>query len=182
MGRKINVFNQDHPVSIAGCKHSIHYHLMPIFSLCCKTLNVSTQNCTLWPQHSNTKQIINIFNGLHCWFSGLSSLVGMTIKAVYIPQKGLVKGWVASSIRSLHCFYQVFRILPYLLPMQRALYYEHHSLFVVAWYYRKSLLPFGNTYTDSKVHGSNMGSIWGRQDPGGPHVGPMNFAIWDMVR
>ena len=31
---------------------------------------------------------------------------------------------------------------------------------------------------DSKVHGVNMGPIWGRQDPGGPHVGPMNFAIW----
>ena len=29
----------------------------------------------------------------------------------------------------------------------------------------------------SKVHGANMGPIWGRQDPGGPHVGPMNFAI-----
>ena len=25
-----------------------------------------------------------------------------------------------------------------------------------------------------------MGPIWGRQDPGGPHVGPMNFAIWDI--
>ena len=25
-----------------------------------------------------------------------------------------------------------------------------------------------------------MGPIWGRQDPGGPHVGPMHFAIWDM--
>ena len=24
-----------------------------------------------------------------------------------------------------------------------------------------------------------MGPIWGRQDPGGPHVGPMNFAMWD---
>ena len=24
-----------------------------------------------------------------------------------------------------------------------------------------------------------MGLTWGRQDPGGPHVGPMNFAIWD---
>ena len=24
-----------------------------------------------------------------------------------------------------------------------------------------------------------MGPIWGRQDPGGPHVGPMNFAVWD---
>ena len=30
---------------------------------------------------------------------------------------------------------------------------------------------------DNKVHGANMGSIWGRQDPGGPHVGPMNFAL-----
>ena len=30
----------------------------------------------------------------------------------------------------------------------------------------------------SNVHGANMGPIWGRQDPGGPHVGPMNFAIW----
>ena len=31
---------------------------------------------------------------------------------------------------------------------------------------------------DSKVHGANMGTIWGRQDPGGSHVGPMEFAIW----
>ena len=23
-----------------------------------------------------------------------------------------------------------------------------------------------------------MGAIWGRQNPGGPHVGPMNLAIW----
>ena len=26
-----------------------------------------------------------------------------------------------------------------------------------------------------------MGPIWGRQDPGGPHVGPMNFAIWAVT-
>ena len=38
--------------------------------------------------------------------------------------------------------------------------------------YRKRTGP------DSKVHGANMGPIWGWQDPGGPHVGPMNFAIW----
>ena len=31
---------------------------------------------------------------------------------------------------------------------------------------------------DSKVHGANMGPTWGRQDPGRPHVGPMNLAIW----
>ena len=33
---------------------------------------------------------------------------------------------------------------------------------------------------DSKVHGANMGPIWGRQDPGGPHVSPMNFDIWGI--
>ena len=33
-------------------------------------------------------------------------------------------------------------------------------------------------YPYSKFHGVNMGPTWGRQDPGGPHVGPMNPAIW----
>ena len=33
-------------------------------------------------------------------------------------------------------------------------------------------------FPGNKVHVANMGPIWGRQDPGGPHVGPMNFAIW----
>ena len=31
---------------------------------------------------------------------------------------------------------------------------------------------------DSKVYGANMGPIWGRQDPGGTHVGPIKFDIW----
>ena len=39
-----------------------------------------------------------------------------------------------------------------------------------------------NTIPDSKVHGANMGPIWDRQDPGGPHVGPMSFAIWDHAK
>ena len=36
-------------------------------------------------------------------------------------------------------------------------------------------------FPDSKVHGANMGPIWVLQDPGGPHVGPMNFAIWELL-
>ena len=36
-------------------------------------------------------------------------------------------------------------------------------------------------FPDSKVHGTNMGPIWGRQDRGGPHDGPMNFAIWAIA-
>ena len=35
---------------------------------------------------------------------------------------------------------------------------------------------------DSKVHGANMGHICGRQDPDGPHGGPMNFAFWVVTR
>ena len=34
------------------------------------------------------------------------------------------------------------------------------------------------TCPDNKVLGANMWPIWARQDPGGPHVGPMSFAIW----
>ena len=34
---------------------------------------------------------------------------------------------------------------------------------------------------DSMVHGADIGPIWGRQDTGGPHVGPMNFAIWEGI-
>ena len=33
-------------------------------------------------------------------------------------------------------------------------------------------------YLDSKIHEAHMGPTWGRQDPGGPHVGHMEIAIW----
>ena len=36
----------------------------------------------------------------------------------------------------------------------------------------------GEAVRDGKVHGAQMGPTWGRQDPAGPYVGPMNFAIW----
>ena len=26
------------------------------------------------------------------------------------------------------------------------------------------------------------GPIWGRQSPGGPHAGSMNYVIWDTIR
>ena len=33
---------------------------------------------------------------------------------------------------------------------------------------------------NSKVHSANMGSTYGQQDPGVPHVGHMNLAAWDI--
>ena len=42
-------------------------------------------------------------------------------------------------------------------------------------------MAYANGNPDSKVNGANMGPIWGRQDPGGPHVGPIIFAIWETI-
>ena len=35
---------------------------------------------------------------------------------------------------------------------------------------------------DSNVYGAYIGPTWGQQDPGGPHVGPMNLVIWDCCQ
>ena len=43
------------------------------------------------------------------------------------------------------------------------------------------ITPLQQGIPDCKVHGAYMGPIWDRQDPDGPHVGPMNFAIWDAI-
>ena len=56
--------------------------------------------------------------------------------------------------------------------------YTHDHWLVVSL--QKGLVT-GKTFPDSKVHGANMGPTWGRQDPGGPHVGPMNLVIWVML-
>ena len=45
-------------------------------------------------------------------------------------------------------------------------------------YRNEQMMP---SYPDSKVHGDNMGPIWGRQDPDGSHVSPMNLAIWIVM-
>ena len=60
-------------------------------------------------------------------------------------------------------------------------FYEGNIYWNVFVFQHTSSLLYHNT-PDSKVHGTNMGPIWGRQDPGGPHVGPTNFAIWDGVK
>ena len=39
--------------------------------------------------------------------------------------------------------------------------------------YHLNIYIYINT-PDSNVHGANSGRIWGREDPGGPRVGPMN--------
>ena len=47
----------------------------------------------------------------------------------------------------------------------------------LAFLFKNISLYLPNLCLDSKVHGANMGPFWGRQDPDGPQVGPMNFVI-----
>ena len=66
------------------------------------------------------------------------------------------------------------------IPVPHFCIYLNHHCF--RWCPVPYLVP--NHYLncpDSKIHGANMGPIWGRQDQGGPHVGPMNFAILAML-
>ena len=57
----------------------------------------------------------------------------------------------------------------------------HHQKFRNQHSANLSSIWYIMTFPDSKVHGTNIGPIRGRQDPGGPHVGPINFAIWVMI-
>ena len=43
------------------------------------------------------------------------------------------------------------------------------------------LLRSDAIFPNGKVHEANRGPIWGRQDPGGPLVGSMNYAIWVLA-
>ena len=52
-------------------------------------------------------------------------------------------------------------------------------VFISSRHVKCSLLST-DTDPDSKVHGANMGTIWGWQTPGGPHIGPINFFIWGV--
>ena len=49
------------------------------------------------------------------------------------------------------------------------------------WQFKSANVVMKTFLAASKVYGANTGPIWGRQDPGGPHVGPMNFAIWVAI-
>ena len=64
------------------------------------------------------------------------------------------------------------------MPLNIVMRWICYALFTVAIWWDHGRFVALLDYPDIKVHGANMGPIWGRQDPGGPHVGPMNSVIW----
>ena len=79
--------------------------------------------------------------------------------------------WFETPSRPLWCHSNVFYIAHVLLiPFNYCSYFSR-----IVDIDRVLVIP------DSKVHGAHMGLTWGRQDPGGPHVGHVNLSIWDIA-
>ena len=62
------------------------------------------------------------------------------------------------------------------LPGDSELRYKSIKKYPYAWSC-VSLWPSAQYFPDGKVHGANMGPTWVLTAPGGPNVGPINFAI-----
>ena len=122
-----------------------------------------------------TRLVFRVFNSLKHWAHILAVLLSSRL-----AQCATAGNWNVQS--------RGFQILRDVAITRRIGYqYSHHTLAQMCDFTYMSASWGSNIWMstaylhstpDSKVHGANMGLIWGRQDPGGPHVGPMNFAIW----
>ena len=96
-------------------------------------------------------------------------LSGLSIAGLCAGKPAVTGGFSqtkANNAESVHSCHVV--IMPQNMHVKQTLYHylteNHNANFAIP---------------DSKVHGAYMGPTWGWQDPGGPHVGPMNLAIRD---
>ena len=95
-------------------------------------------------------------------------------KSVYIPFLNTVTidaAWIGF-VKIIHYLLHIFCFQDF----ESYGMYHHNTLYVTG----KSL--WLERFPDSEVHGVIIRPIWGQQDPGWPHVGPMNFPIWGYIR
>ena len=102
-----------------------------------------------------------------------SRILKMFMKSPYMRCGSHFGQWAVGPVFIPHKIHVVIQIESIVLLGELIKWVSKHTSMT-------SLLPGDNP--DGKVNGANMASIWGRQDPGGPHVGPMNFAIWEAIR
>ena len=83
--------------------------------------------------------------------------------------------------RYVPTFYHYTYMLIYIISLEICAYL--HYIITDMWLPILYHHRYVSTYIISleiSLIASFMGPTWGRQDPGGPHVDPMNFAIWDV--
>ena len=126
--------------------------------------------------------LILAFN--HCLFKPLPLFTKQTAAATIYRNDHYKRSW--SQIKCLHiCEYSkpvdTFDLTVAIIPGVCS----YQPIVISIFFKRQTTLPPSvasvSTRTsnlEGKIHGANMGPFWGPQEPGGPHVGPMNFAIW----
>ena len=103
---------------------------------------------------------------------------------MYINSKIVAARWVTSRLYGIYvgvgglheCYIEYNRHIWYNITYMK--HYRPDKIAYWRWYQpliAGTRLGHIQAFPDSKVHGADMGTIWGRQDPDGPHVGPMNF-------
>ena len=96
-----------------------------------------------------------------------SCYVYMEMHSDLLKRKGVSNSWL------ILILYRGVKLCPYSYPC-----------YISIWPTKTGSVRYrqrDDTHSDSKVRGASIGPIWGRQNPGGPHVGPMNFAIWAIT-
>ena len=136
------------------------------------------RSASLFIGPSDTVAVFTIFAT-----SNVDSMVGIPHK-IYSMQRILIhiKGDLFVKCAHLHPGYA--RNL-----VARSQYYHCHWTILIMLYWHITVLFWwicekGTSIhhnPDSKVHGTNMGPIWVLSAPDGPHVGPMNLAIRELL-
>ena len=136
---------------------------IPILVRCCLDIETSP-GLMLSGIHPWSKNI-SLIDGWHFFFTSFIS------RYCIISQYGL--HYIAVIILLLWCD------MSFVDPI------DHNKTTIISWLTGGEIgrnMHCLNNVLDSKIRGANMGPIWGQQDPGGPHDGPMNFAIWGVTR
>ena len=149
-------------------RHRGHYDV--------RVMNSTARNIPRWNFNSETKYIIS-WNCFYLFFSKFNLRWASMFDLAPISPMILATN---TQIRLRHSP----ETMKLIFVSQSALHESFHLDKVSKWIVDDiKLLLARNKYVvppaskDSKVHGANMGLIWGLSAPDEPHVGPMNLAI-----
>ena len=78
-----------------------------------------------------------------------------------------VKVWLSNQVVHIHVNVDVITHVPLKTKLGTGLLGNYYVI-----------IHTNVNYPDGKIHRANMGPTWVLSAPDGPHVGPMNLAIW----
>ena len=133
----------------------------------CTNLRRNKLKIPTWPTSNRTNEMIDVNCPFYLLIMAICNQFRDSIMVDSYLMCGVIIIWTDKIFRGIYCNPLKNRppSLAIVLPRPRACVWGRcHQL--------------SHDPPDSKFHGTNMGIIRGRQDPGGPHVCPMNLATW----